>query len=132
MKLEYVDYSSVWFCEIKKGSLPNKRSGKFILIANGGSRWAVFSPAELSKWHANIAERFCDHYKIAGAYNAGQAKFNIQDNQWNIMGGGKWEVDEQQSMMVIFGRSDAYGRVDLKLLAEQLQENGIYKNVYAQ
>ncbi len=131
MNLEYVDYSSQWFCDINNEPLPDKRSGKFILIANGSSRWAVFSPAELSKWHANIAERFCRQHNIAGTYNAAQTKYNIHDNEWHIMGGGKWEVDQAQSMMVIFGRSDAYGRVDLKLLAKQLQEKEIYDNIFA-
>lgn len=131
MNLEYVDYSPLWFCDINNESLPNKRSGKFILITNGSSRWAVFSPAELSKWHANIAERFCNQHRIAGVYNAAQTKYNIHDKEWDIMGGGKWEIDDEQSMIVIFGASDAYGRVDLKLLANQLKEKGVFENVFA-
>ena len=58
MMVHYVNYSELWFRRIRKGDLPSVRSGKFILVTDGSSQWAVFSPAELSAYHAVIAERF--------------------------------------------------------------------------
>ena len=130
LNVEYIDYSSLWFGIINKMALPPQRRGKFILIANGRNRWAVFSPTELSKYHANIAERFCHEHTIAGAYNVTNTHYHIHDNQWQILGGGKWEADDEQGLMVIYGSSDAYGRVDLEWLAKQLKDKGLFVNVF--
>ncbi len=130
MELNIIDYSSLWFCDINKEPLPAKRNGKFILLINETSRWAVFSPKALSPYHANIAERFCSQQNIPGTYNAAKSKYYISDPTWNINGGGRWDIDDEQNLLTIYGSSDAYGSLDLHGLSRMIEETGKYENVW--
>ncbi|MBC8872901.1 MAG: hypothetical protein H8E44_25990 [Planctomycetes bacterium] len=121
MAITVVDYSDVYFAEIKEGEVPRRRDGKFVLMANNGNRFAVFSPRGLSFYHANIVERFLSLQGIGGQYNAKRDSFQPQPSTWEILGGGHWQLDEEQGTLRLFGRSQAYGGVDLEALADQLR-----------
>lgn len=129
MNVHYVDYSELWFCRIQKGDLPPVRSGKFILVADSSSRWAVFSPAELSARHALIAERFFASQGVAGRYDAAREKFLPVVRGWQVLGGGMWRCDSDVGTLWIYDQSTAYGGVDLSSLAESLEETGCWKKV---
>ncbi|MFA6132792.1 MAG: hypothetical protein WC869_02105 [Phycisphaerae bacterium] len=129
MNVHYVDYSELWFRQIQKGDLPAVRSGKFILVANGSSRWAVFSPAELSRLHATIAERFFASQGVPGSYHPATKKFLHNGQEWRILGGGLWHCDSDAGTLRIYGTSTAYGSVDLEALAESLEKTAGWKEV---
>jgi hypothetical protein len=128
MIVHYVDYSELWFCRIRKGSLPSVRSGKFILVTDSSSQWAVFSPAELSAYHAVIAERFFASRGVAGRYDA-KKRFLPAGRDWRVLGGGMWNCDSDTSTLWIYGRSAAYGGVDLTALAESLEKTAGWEKV---
>jgi hypothetical protein len=129
MSVHYVDYSELWFCRIRKGSLPSVRSGKFILVADSSSRWAVFSPAELSAYHAVIAERFFASQGVAGHYDAARKKFLPAGRDWRILGGGMWNCDSDAGTLWIYGQSAVYGGVDITSLAQSLEKTAGWKKV---
>ena len=129
MNVHYVDYSELWFCRIQKGDLPSVRSGKFILVADTTSRWAVFSPAELSAFHALIAERFFASRGVAGRYDATSKKFLPAGRDWRVLGGGLWHCDADAGTLWIYGRSAVYGGVDLVALAKSLEKTAGWEKV---
>ena len=129
MNVNFVDYSELWFRRIRKGDLPSVRSGKFILVADSSSRWAVFSPAELSTYHAVIAERFFASQGVAGRYDAARKKFLPVGSDWRILGGGLWHCNSDTGTLWIYGRSAVYGGVDLAALAKSLENTAGWEKV---
>ena len=129
MNVHYVDYSELWFSEIQKGDLPPIRSGKFILVAGSDSRWAVFSPAELSPYHAVIAERFFASQGVPGRYDSAKKKFLPTGREWRVLGGGMWHCNADARTLWIYGQSAVYGGVDIRALAESLEGSTCWKQV---
>ena len=62
-----------------------------IEIRKGSSLYLVLSPREFTKHYENIVERFCMDKGIEGSYDAKREKFTIADQEWQIVGGGKFE-----------------------------------------
>lgn len=101
--------------------LPEQRTGKFIQIAGGNKEYIVLSPKGLSKFHANIAERFCEDHRIDGAYRGKRKEyFEIHDPGWRILGGGFWEINDRAKLLKLEGSSQAYGKFLPEGLAEGL------------
>lgn len=124
MKVTVVDYSEVYFVTLQDEEIPRKRDGKFVLLDNAHDRYVIFSPRGLSRYHANIAERFLELKGVKGKYNAKKDVFLPESQDWEIVGGGHWTVDEDEGTLRLYGYSQAYGGVDLRELCECLQEAG--------
>lgn len=78
------------------------------------------APAELCVYHANIAGRFFEESGVDGAFNPKRDVFSLTDTEWEITGGGFWEVDDGIRLLRLYGRSQAYGRFDASGLADRL------------
>ncbi len=99
------------------------RKGKFVQIIHNNGEYLVLSPKELSRYHANIVERFCLQYKIDGYYDRALHKFEIIDSEWDVVGGGRWDMDEENKILHLFDNSQAYGRFDASDLREKVLLN---------
>lgn len=115
-----VDYSAVYFASVGDGTTPPQREGKFVVMANGDDRYIVFSPRGMCTYHANIVERFLSSQGVRGAYSGKRDVFYPQSQEWDILGGGHWQLDEEAGTLRLFGSSQAYGRVDLQGLAVEV------------
>ena len=124
MTLTVVDYRQVYFVVLNNGPIPPRCGGKFVLIADRDEQFAVFSPQGLSRFHADIVERFLSLRGVPGHYNAKGDHYDCDSADWEIQGGGHWEMDEEQGRVRIFGRSLAYGGVDLEQLRLRLCQAG--------
>ena len=125
MDFQYTDYSLIYYEVTTKLLLPKQRSGKFVQIRDTHNEIEHFimSPANLSKYHANIVERFCRLHnpQIAGEYNNAECDYyDIYDCHWIVRGGGKWEIDDVMKTLKIFGFSKAYGSFDSEGLIDNL------------
>ena len=120
LDLAVIDYSPVYFELLRKTSIPAQRGGKFVVLNDGQRRFAVFAPRELITYHANIVERFLWQRQIRGTYNAKGDVFHFAAPEWQVEGGGHWQLDEAQAVLRLFGQSTTYGSVDLPALAEAL------------
>ena len=70
MPLTVIDYSEVYFVDLMdEEEVPPQRVGKFVVMWKGEEKFAIFSPTELSRFHANIVERFLLPRGIKGSYN---------------------------------------------------------------
>jgi hypothetical protein len=120
-----IDLSEVYFMRIEKTSMPDKRGGKFVQLRNSDGEYLVFSPKELSSFHANIVERFCMMQKIKGRYTSKRMDcFEIEDQEWEIVGGGKWHIDTKEKKLVLFDTSGMYGKFESKGLKERIRASG--------
>ncbi|MBI5640935.1 MAG: hypothetical protein HZA17_10965 [Nitrospirae bacterium] len=115
-----LDYSAIYYSALAGTPVPEKRSGKFVQIRNSSAEYLVLSPREFSPYHANVTERFCTQNEIAGTYNNRKDHFGIFEPDWEIIGGGAWEMDEAAKMLRLSGFSQAYGKFDSTGLKERL------------
>jgi hypothetical protein len=127
MQFSLVDYSSVYYELIVKQPRPERRAGKFIIMAceTEAAEYLVMSPRELSAYHANIAERFCVLNRIAGRYNSRKDLFHIDDPEWTVAGGGLYTLDDTKKVVEFYGESLAYGAFDAAGLGDKIRASGI-------
>lgn len=133
MSFHFIDYSSVYFTTIAKKPTPSQRGGKFVQIINHSTKdeYLVLSPKELSIYHANIVERFCMlNGNIPGSYNTKKDFFEIQDPDWEVIGGGVWAIDEENKSLTLGGESKMYGTFHGSNLQKKFLDAKI--NYYAQ
>jgi hypothetical protein len=122
MQLRFVDYCPLYFTELREQPVPSHREGKFVLLRNAATRYAVFSPRQLSTYHANIVERFLWGQGIPGRYNAKHDVFTFDAPDWHVEGGAHWERDDDKGVLRLYGGSRAYGGLDLAPLAAALRD----------
>jgi len=123
MGITIIDYSQVYFEELLNEAIPSKRGGKFVVMVCGSQRFAVFSPAELSKYHANIVERFLMRHGVRGNYNPKGDDFSFGSEKWSVEGGGHWYLDMDEDFIELWGNSQIYGSLDLGALAKELSQS---------
>ena len=107
-----IDYTSLYYPSLAGTSVLAVVAGKFVQIRNGNTLYLILSPKELTKYHANIVERFCMDKSIEGRYDVKREKFTIMDREWQIIGGGKFERDTNKKAIKLYGDSMAYGKFD--------------------
>lgn len=120
MNVFLIDYSELYYSNVAKTAVPEKRKGKFIQIRNRKTDYLVFSPTEFSPYHTNIVERFCLDRGIAGSCGGERKSFDIHDPDWTIAGGGKFEIDKAKKYVRLYDDSLAYGRFDTEGLKERI------------
>ena len=118
--MTFIDYTPFYFTSIAGSAVPSVTAGKFDQIRNGSTLYLVLSPKELTKYHANIIERFCMDKGIEGSYDAKREKFFISDQAWQVIGGGKFERDANKKAIKLYDNSMAYGKFDATGLKEML------------
>jgi hypothetical protein len=115
-----IDYIPFYYASIAHTAIPPQVAGKFIQIGNGNMLYLVLSPKELTKYHANIVERFCMDKGIEGSYDTKREKFSILDQAWLIVGGGKFERDGNKKAIKLYDNSMAYGKFKAENLKDAL------------
>ena len=128
LNVEIIDYSRRNQPDTKQAAPPARRSGKFVQVLHGETEYFVFSSREISPYHADILERFCRERSIEGVYEEGGKRFRILDAEWIIVGGGKFEIDENERYIRLYDNSMAYGRFDDKGLRDKIRHNGMLEN----
>jgi len=120
MPFIFIDYTPFYYTSLAGIAVPPATTGKFVQIRNGNTLYLVLAPKELTKYHANIVERFCMDRGIEGSYDAKREKFFIHDLTWEILGGGKFERDANKKAIKLYDNSMAYGKFDATGLPEML------------
>ncbi len=121
MPITFIDYTSFYYTSVAQMGIPPVTVGKFVQISRGNELFVVLSPKELTKYHANIVERFCMDKGIEGSYDAKREKFTIADQSWQVTGGGKFERDANKKAIKFYDNSMAYGKFRAEGLREGLQ-----------
>jgi len=122
MPITFIDYTPLYYTSLAGTAVPRVTSGKFVQIRNRDTLYLVLSPKEFTKYHANIVERFCMDKGIEGSYDTKREKFTILDRAWVIIGGGKFERDENEKAIKLYDNSMAYGKFNMTGLKEALAD----------
>jgi hypothetical protein len=120
MQFRIINYSEIYYEHIVCSLKPGKISGKFVQIRHEGTEYLIFSPKEFSKYHADLVRRFCRERGVDGVYNDQLKRFDIRDPSWDILGGGKFEMDRQKGILRLYDDSMAYGRFNPSGLKERI------------
>lgn len=110
MKFIIKDYSGLYYKRIAHIKRPFRRAGKFIQVRHRDTEYLVFSPKEYTRYHADLVEKFCLEKEISGTYNRQCKRYDILEPSWVILGGGKFEIDEEQKTLRLYDNSMAYGK----------------------
>ena len=120
MKVVSIDYSGIYYEAVAKTSVPDRRSGKFVQIRNNDTEYLVFSPKELTPYHAELVGRFCAEKGLKGSYDDKNKSFAIHEPDWVVVGGGKFEIDSAEKCIHLYDNSMAYGRFDTNGLRKKI------------
>jgi hypothetical protein len=112
MPFVLVDYAPFYFSSIAGTAVPRELTGKFVQLRNGTTMYLVLSPRELTKYHAQIVERFCMDKGIEGSFDAKGERFLLHDRAWEVLGGGKFDRDDNNKTIKFYDNSMAYGKFD--------------------
>ncbi len=118
MAMVFIDYTQFYHTAIAKTRVPPVRSGKFVQMRNDDTLYLVFAPKEFTKYHANIVERFCLDKGLEGSYDPERKRFDIHDQSWKILGGGKFDMNANKKTVKLSDNSMAYGKFDSAGLRE--------------
>ena len=116
----FIDYSKRYYAEVVRTTVPPVINGKFVQIRTESTLYLVFSPTEFTKYHANIVERFCLDKGIEGDYGPEKKRYDIYDQAWRVLGGGKFERDSNKKAIKLYDDSMAYGKFDTSGLKEMI------------
>jgi hypothetical protein len=119
-KAVIIDYSGFLCPSAAGGTATDRTAGKFVQIRNNDSEYLIFSPRELTPYHADLVEKFCEERKIPGRYVRERKRYDIHDPDWVVAGGGKFEADRERKSILLYDNSMAYGRFDAKGLKEKI------------
>jgi hypothetical protein len=119
-KVILIDYSEIYYSVVAGLTVPDNRTGKFVQISHDSTEYLIFSPEEITRYHADIVERFCSERGIAGTYDNTVKRFYIHDPAWDVAGGGKFEIDKTKKHIRLYDNSMAYGRFDTRGLKEKI------------
>jgi hypothetical protein len=120
MKVIFIDYAGIYYHDVAKTAVPEKRTGKFVQIRNNDTEYLVFSPKELTTYHAGLVERFCAERGLKGFYNDKNKSFVLRESHWVVVVEGKFEIDSTEKCIRMYDNSMAYGRFDSKGLRERI------------
>jgi hypothetical protein len=120
MKIILINYADLYCKNSVQTSKPKKIIGKFVQIRHNNTEYLLFSSKEFTKYHADIVKKFCRDRGIDGVYNDQLKRFDIHDPSWDILGGGKFEMDRGKSILRLYDNSMAYGRFNASGLKEKI------------
>ena len=99
---------------------PNPESkGKFIQITLGEREYLVFAPFSLHLYHNQILAQFVRENDIAHRW-VRRDSLVVDDPDLQVIGGGRFHVDEQHGILKLSDNSQAYGRFNDRGMAEKI------------
>ena len=97
--------------------------GKFIQFTLGEREYLVFAPFSLHLYHNQILSQFVRENDIAHRW-IGRETLAVDDPELQVIGGGRFHVDEQRGVLKLSDNSQAYGRFDERGLADKIAASG--------
>lgn len=121
--LEIFDFSDAFFRQ-KGEEPPPQRGGKFVIMRyeSGRAEYLVFSPSGHGVYHTDVVERFCrvERFRIDGVRLQKSGGFVIHDPDWSVVCGGRWERNEEEKRLRLYGSSQAYPACHLVSLRKRI------------
>lgn len=93
--------------------------GKFIQVTLGKREYLVFAPFSLHLYHNQILAQFVRENDIAHRWIRRDC-LAVDDPDLQVIGGGRFHVDEQRRVLKLSDNSQAYGRFDERGMADKI------------
>lgn len=120
MKTVVINYNAADSWGGTPAAVPTHITGKFLQIAHNNTEYLIFSPKEITAYHADILERFCRERDIKGSYDMERKCYEVDDPSLTVEGGGKFEIDTVVRSIRIYDDSMAYGKFNPSGLREKV------------
>jgi hypothetical protein len=120
MKFLILDYAEIFYRNKAGLKKPKRRAGKFVQIKHEDTEYLIFAPQEFTRYHADLVQKFCQDKGVDGSYNEQIKRYDMHDPSWIIIGGGKFEIDDEENSLRLYDNSMAYGRFDSRGLKKKI------------
>ena len=110
--------------QLSSKAMPEKSAGKFVQLRTASGEYLIFALQHVSRYHADIIERFCNERGIPGIYRDTEKRFEILDDDWSVIGGGKFMIDTKRRHIRLFDNSMAYGKFDGNGMKKKILADG--------
>lgn len=94
-------------------------AGKFLQLRWRGLEHLIFSPAALHGYHAQILARFLEDRGIPH-HRTGDQSLAVDSPDLDVIGGGRFRVDQGGTTLYLWDNSQAFGRFDERGLAGRI------------
>jgi hypothetical protein len=84
-------------------------SGKFIQFMLRGQEYLVFAPFSLCTYHVDILQRFLEDEAVPHK-PLSQDYILVKESTFNMIGGGRYQLDSEAKTLVLSDNSQAFGR----------------------
>jgi len=96
--------------------------GKFLQLLQGGDEVVLFAPFERFDYHNQLLAHFLGLEGIPYQWRDIHLEFGADG--LSVVGGGRFRIDEPARLLLLWDRSDAYGRFDAEGLTERIADAG--------
>jgi hypothetical protein len=96
---------------------------KYVVIKCAEEERLIFGPVVRFPYHANLVDKFCDMFEVAGGWEKQPDSFVIYDFNCNVVGGGWLEYCADLGAIRLYGASSAYGRFDHASAEQMLKQD---------
>lgn len=98
------------------------QSGKFLQINCEGVAWLLFTTPETHRFHNQLLAQFLEEEHIPHHwFNEETLEFPVERVQ--VTGGGRYSLNLEAGSLDLWDNSQAYGRFDAGLAADQLADS---------
>ncbi|HKP97341.1 MAG TPA: hypothetical protein VJ385_16460 [Fibrobacteria bacterium] len=106
----------------RMASQATEEEGKFVILTKGKGVHLVLSPVSLTPYHANIVHRYLQIDGRGEVEAVSSSGCRILSKEWKVHGGGYYTVQHWLHNLILHGKSTAFGKYELKLLARLVGE----------
>ena len=100
----------------------SEEAGKFVLLSKLKGIHLVLSPISLTPYHANIVYQYLQVEGRGEVEAVSSSGCRILSKGWKVHGGGYYTMQHWLRHLILDGKSTAFGKYDLKRLAELTQK----------
>ena len=98
--------------------------GKFVQLCWKDEPWLLFAIKDQHAFHNQIIAHFLSEQHIPFHWKSPEI-LEFTDSEFEILGGGKFQLNWEQKKLSLFGDSMVYGRFDVELLEASMKHTGL-------
>jgi len=103
-----------------------KLACKFLIVSDRTGLHLCFGPLSRYPYHAGLLDRFCRERSVITQWVQRPDLLEVHGAEFEILGGGYLDVDPEERLVIVSGRSKAYGRVDRATMAKIFDGNPFF------
>lgn len=102
---------------------------KFVLIQSSDTIYLILGPVSQFRYHASLVDRFCRQNQIASSWVRKPDLVEVLEPGMRVLGGGQLKADSTGCSVKFYGRSNAYGLFDRRLIKKMTRNHPLFSGV---